>query len=377
MSADSCKEPDRRRLTNATILAAEILLASAIGLTLVLLGAGPTAWVIAGITAGAVVFRSYSAFVGALSPNKTVRKTGQALVGLSLGFSVAIDNLDDLIPTLAILISLTASMVLAGGIVGYTYSRLGRTDLVSALFATMPGGVGIMASVAADYGRNASLVALVQAARVAAVVVFISFLVGAPPGHAEDASSVIGGVLFTWYDGSYLVVLLSALLVTYVTVPVATYLRVPVAPLLAAMAVGIAYSLLLPLVPQTTDFTPPELLDVVGQLLLGLTIGEYLGNRLDLRKNEVLYGLGSVAATILLGLIVAYVATLTTSWDWLTCVLVAAPGGAPEMIVLALALDQEVEIVTVAHVIRQLAVNGLLPFWILLFQKLERNARSG
>ena len=362
----------------AAILLAELLCGSFAGLALVMLGAGPTAWVMSGIFAGAAVFRFLSFFDSDALPNKAVRKTGQALVGLSLGFSIAVGNLERIAWDLPVLLLLIVLVLCGAGAVGYIYFFLSRTDLVSTMLATMPGGVGIMASVAADYGRNIPLVALVQATRVAAVVVFISFLVGAPPQSA-DHGSLLGGfnaqaVLGDTVD---LTVLLSALLLVIVVVPFASFLRVPVAPLLSAMFVGAVYSAILPLFARTSDFSPPEMLDVVGQLLLGITIGEYLGRKLDLRLRTVVYGLVSVAATILVGLIAAGVAALLTPWEWLTCVLVTAPGGAPEMIVLALALDQDVELVTTGQIMRQLAINGLLPLWSFLFHKLERRKNSG
>jgi membrane AbrB-like protein len=170
--------------------------------------------------------------------------------------------------------------------------------------------------------------------------------------------------------------LLVALGLTYVGVRLAAAARVPVAPLLGAMFVGAAYAQLLTFAPGVVvEFQPPELLDAVGQALLGITIGEYLGCRLALEARAVIYGMASVAATVLIGVVLASVLALWTSWSWLTCLLLTAPGGAPEMIVLALALDQEVELITAGHIIRQLAINGLLPFCLLLFRRIEARNR--
>lgn len=364
----------RSFLVRATVFVAEILLASLVGLALVLMGAGPTAWVISGILAGAVSFRCFLLLGSGISPNKTVRKTGQALVGLSLGASLALGELDGLFSTLLVLALLTGVMVLGGVLIGYAYSRVSGADVVSAMFATMPGGVGIMASVAADYGRNAALVALIQASRVALVVVVVSLIVGTPPDEAETS---VFGHFAVGVGTSELVLLLSALVVVCAVVPIVTFLGMPVAPLIGAMLVGAAYSSLLPLFPEIPRFDPPMLLDIVGQMLLGITIGEYLGNRLNLSRRVIICGFGSVLATILLGIVAATIAALLTPWDWLTCLLVTAPGGAPEMIVLALALDQDVELVTVGQIIRQLTVNGLLPLWIPFFRRLESYSQRG
>lgn len=354
----------------------EVVLALLVGLALRALGLGPTAWVVGGVLCGAVVFRFLARYRGDLVPNRSVRYTGMALVGLALGLSVSFGEFARLSEVLILLVILTFFMILSGIMVGWLYSSLGNTDPVSAMMATLPGGVGVMAGAAADAGRNVSLVALVQAARVSTVVILVTLIAsiwyGASGGPEEPS---LAGELAATFEFTRATLLLVALGLTYVGVRIAAAARVPVAPLLGAMFVGAAYAQLLAFAPGVPEFHPPELLDAVGQALLGITIGEYLGNRLALEPRAILYGMLSVAATVLLGVVLASVLALWTSWSWLTCLLLTAPGGAPEMIVLALALDQEVELITAGHIIRQLAINGLLPFWLLLFRRIE--ARNG
>jgi uncharacterized membrane protein AbrB (regulator of aidB expression) len=47
---------------------------------------------------------------------------------------------------------------------------------------------------------------------------------------------------------------------------------------------------------------------------------------------------------------------------------VTAPGGSAEIILVALTLDHNVEIVTAGHVVRLIAINSFLPIWIFLFR---------
>jgi uncharacterized protein len=63
-------------------------------------------------------------------------------------------------------------------------------------------------------------------------------------------------------------------------------------------------------------------------------------------------------------------ASSLTNWDWLTCLLVTAPGGSAEMILVALSLNHNVEIVTAGHLIRLLAINCSLPLWVFLFRRM-------
>ena len=53
-------------------------------------------------------------------------------------------------------------------------------------------------------------------------------------------------------------------------------------------------------------------------------------------------------------------------WDWLTCLLVTAPGGSPEMIWISLALNHDVETVTTGHLMRLMIINLLLPLLVSL-----------
>ena len=119
------------------------------------------------------------------------------------------------------------------------------------------------------------------------------------------------------------------------------------------------------------NFSPPYEVNLVGQMLLGITIGEYWGEKPTLEKKTIGYALLSVAMTLVAYALAAILAMQLTSWDWLTCLLVTAPGGSAEMILVALALDHNVEIVTTGHLVRLIAINSSLPLWVFLFRSLE------
>jgi uncharacterized protein len=65
------------------------------------------------------------------------------------------------------------------------------------------------------------------------------------------------------------------------------------------------------------------------------------------------------------------IAMQLTNWDCLTCLLVTAPGGSAEMILVALALDHNVDIVTGGHLVRLIAINCSLPIWVYLFRRID------
>ncbi len=357
------------------ILSLELLLAIPFGFVLFHFHLGGIAWIFGGIGSGVIVLQ----FCRILykhhpQPNRNARKVGMALVGLNVGASSSNSNLISLASNVHIFILLTVFLLLCGSCIGYFYSRLSKTNLLTSMLATVPGGVGVMASIAADYNRNVTLVALVQAIRVTSVILLIPLIARTSVDHVLNLQplSITDGLRS--FDLSQLELLFLALVITTLVVFLAGLFKMPAAEFFGALVVGLEFDSLLHLLPifSDADFIPPVFIKLLGQLLLGITIGEYWGDKPNIGKKAIAYAFISVAMTLIAGAIAAMLAMQLTSWDWLTCLLVTAPGGAPEMILLSLALDHNVEIVTTGHLVRLIAINSSLPLWIFLFRRLDR-----
>ncbi len=362
------------------IIAIELLLAVCIGGALLTLGAGGGAWILGGIAAGALVFsieRNRTRRV--LKPHHSARKIGQLLVGLTVGFSIQHSDLTLISTQLPVLLLLTLFLLSSGVGVGYLYSRVAKTDLLTGLLATTPGNIGVMASIAADYGRSPSLVSMVQLMRFTAITFIIPLI--SHVSQQTDAASVLLSLTHNTlsFQPVYLIWLVSLLTVAAIAVRLGTRLRIPVAGLLCAIAVGTGFNALFNLLPwfPGVNFSLPPLLNLIGQILLGLTIGEYWGLSPRLRKGAIVYALIPVLLTFLTGVMAAGLAMLLTSWDWLTCLLVTAPGGSPEMIWIALGLNRNVEIVTAGHLVRLIAINISLPILVSLAGYVDHHRPSG
>jgi uncharacterized protein len=291
------------------------------------------------------------------------------LVGMMIGFAIANSDLAQVATHLPIFALLTLLLLFSGGGIGYLYARLSHTNLLTALLATVPGGVSIMSSFAADYGRNVALVSLVQVMRVTSVVILIPLLARATAAQSASPPPLVQAA---WINlaPAQLGLLAIALLFAGIGSFLATRLKVPSPPFFGALLAGVAFHPLLDSLPFVADFTfsPPLSVNIVGQSLLGITIGEYWGNNPKIQKQRVGYAVLSVSLTIAAGFLTALLAFYLTDWDWLTCMLVTAPGGAAEMIVVALTLNHDLETITAAHLVRLIAINSLLPLWILLFR---------
>jgi membrane AbrB-like protein len=359
------------------ILCLEMLLAIPLGFALVKLHLGGIAWIFGGVASGAIVLQGCRIlYQYCPKPNRKARKVGMALVGLTVGASSSSANLTGLASGIPIFIFLTLFLLLCGSCIGYIYSRLSKTNLLTSMLATVPGGVGVMSSIAADYDRNVTLVALVQSLRVTSVVLLIPLIARTSSDYVGDFINVqtlsVTDKLWS-FDLSQLWLLLLALVITSLVVYLAGLFKLPAAEFFGALLVGLAFNSLLQWLPVLGDvnFSPPVFIKLLGQMLLGITIGEYWGDKPNIGKKAVGYGFVSVAMTIVTGAIAAMLAMQLTSWDWLTCLLVTAPGGAPEMILVSLALNHDVEIVTTGHLVRLIAINSSLPLWIFLFRRLD------
>ncbi|BBD60641.1 putative ammonia monooxygenase [Nostoc sp. HK-01] len=357
------------------VLSLEMLLALPLGLGLVKFHIGGIAWIFGGIAAGTIILQGCRIFYQYIpQPNRTARKVGMGLVGLTVGLSNSNSNLINLASGIPIFIVLTFFLLLCGSCIGYIYSRLSKTNLLTAMLATVPGGVGVMSSIAADYNKNVTLVALVQAIRVTCVVLVIPFIARTTVGNYWNSSTLPVKHTLLSLEPSQLGLLFVALLITALIVYLAITLKIPAGDFFGALLLGIFFNSCLNLLPFVSgaDLSPQPLINIVGQMLLGITIGEYWGEKPAFGKRTVGCALISVALTLVAGAIAAMLAMQLTSWDWLTCLLVTAPGGSAEMILVSLALDHNVEIVTTGHLVRLIAINSSLPLWLFLFRRLDK-----
>nr|WP_238361083.1 AbrB family transcriptional regulator [Iningainema tapete] len=358
------------------VLSLEMLLAFPLGLALTRFNSGGIAWLFGGIAAGAMVFQGCRFYDYSPKQNRTARKVGMALVGLNVGFAIAHGNFASVVSAIPIFAVLTFFLLLCGSLIGYFYSRLSQTNILTAMLATVPGGVGPMSSIAADYNKNVTLVALVQSLRVTTVVLLIPLLARTISGTQIIPQTFNLSNALLNLDLSHLGLLFFALLIGGLGIYLATSLKIPASDFFGALVIGIAFNPLVSSLPfvDAINFSPPPLVNLIGQMLLGITIGEYWGKKPTLDKKIIGYTFLSVAMTLVAGLIAATLAWELTSWDWLTCLLVTAPGGSAEMILVALALDHNVEIVTGGHLVRLIAINASLPLWVFLFRHLDNQA---
>jgi uncharacterized protein len=415
------------------LLVAELSIAFSLGWGFSWLQLGGLVWMFAGMIAAAGLLQLWRwRWHNPPAPNRQARKVGLALVGLTIGCGISNTDVQATLVNLPVYMLLTGILLVSGLGTGYLYAHLRRggtvsaampdlenqtrdiardianetsrhdrqtedaTNYLEALLATIPGGVGVMAGLAAEYGCNVTQVALVQIMRVSSIIVLIPFLAGLISGQGLNPRRLLPHQDWFPLAPEPLLLLGIALGLTAVMVRIMQLTRLPVAPFLGGLLAGGCLQPLLaqaqgwaqmlpPHLPAFSDwlagglatpFSPPPLVGYMGQMLLGLTIGEYwashLGDRRAWQRRDFFPALLCVGLTLATGFAGAGLAFLLTPWDWLTCLLVTAPGGAPEMILVALALHHPIETITTGHVVRLVGINCSLPLWLWLAPRLSR-----
>jgi membrane AbrB-like protein len=363
-------------ISSYSLICLELLLGLLLGSFFMAINLGAGASILSGIAAGAMVsFVCRIVYKKTIKPHTNLRKIGQAIVGLAIGISIAHSNIVDIGSKLPILIVTSLLLLLSSFFIGYIYSRISKVELLSGLLAVTPGNIGVMASLAADYGKDVSLITLVQVMRFTAIMLLMPAITHVSLTHNQTTfMSAFSPDLFT-FNPSYLLLLFIVLAITFAVARIGSELKVPAAYLLCSILVGIFLNYLLmnlPLIAQD-NFTLPPVINLVGQTLLGITIGEYWGISPNIGKRQVIYAAIPVALTFLAALTLAGIATLLTNWDWLTCLLMVAPGGSPEMILISLVLNHNVETVTASHIIRLIAINLYLPILLWAWERYKIN----
>ena len=275
----------------------------------------------------------------------------RTVLGVAAGSSVSPALMDQLPQTLASA-SLVPLFLAASLLLGYPFfRRVAGFDRPTAYFATIPGGFAEMILLGAERGGDIRALSLVHATRILTLVSLTPFLISlyvtvdlsAAPGVPLDAIPLRDHLIMLacaviGYQGARRIGLFGA-------------------SILGPMILSAVASL-----TGLIENRPPTEALILAQFVIGISIGShYVGvTRDELRRvisASVGYALILAALTVLFGEIV-YLLGIN---DLLHGILAFAPGGQPEMVMLAILTGADITFVIFHHVLRLLLVMGLTP----------------
>jgi hypothetical protein len=244
-------------------------------------------------------------------------------------------------------------------------SRWFTLDLSTSILGTVPGGIAEMSLLALTLNADSALVALMQFFRLTSVLIampVISSRISKSVGKGEIQTPAakeclpeqpldgpwrglqVRGVFFTLALGSA-----GGVLFYMLGVPVGGFVGSMV---FTAAATGFG----LPVC------APPLMLRHIGQLGLGALIGlNATPETISTLAEMLLTILGTTAAMLGWGIILAFIVQRVTRWNLMTCLLATCPGGITQLASISEELGAEPLRVSLLHLVRLFTIFVVLP----------------
>ena len=316
----------------------------------------PLAWLIGAMLASAAI----SLGTGALVVPRGLYRSGQIVVGVSVGLTVTGAVFDRIGPHLLLVPLLAMVSILLGRLMVPLLVWSSGLDRRTAFFSLVPAGISEMADLAQSKGADGGAVATLHATRVFLVVLILPAIITGLGAPALGESVRSAG---TW-DGPFTLALAAGL----ASGLIGNRLGLPSAFVVGSM-VGVAALSSTGIVSART----PAALLAGAQVLLGLSLGTRFRRDAIRRLPRAL----SAGTLVLLlngvlmagaGIALAYLFEL----DRALMLLASATGGTAEMVLTAQVVATDVALVALYQVTRGLAGNLLaLPLYALTVRPRE------
>jgi uncharacterized protein len=326
----------------------ETLIIGAIGGAALGLAKFPAGWL-----SGAIIAVAIAAL--ARRPVRVPLVLGQAaniVLGISLGASVTPDSVARMASWPASLAVLALAMACGSAAVVFYLHKVHDWDVMSALFASSPGGLSQALALAAETGADLRSVAMVQAMRVLVLsaglpLCFAAFGITGSRPIANAAVATVASM-------EELAVLVVAAAIGAI---VAYRLRLPGGLLVGAMAVsGVLHA------TGLVQVNLPLPAAIVAFVVMGSIIGaRFVGTDLWLLRRLTLVGLGALAVGTAVMSAFAIAAALLLSLPVGDVVMAFAPGALEAMTTLAFALNLDPAYVGTHHIARLIFVSLVVP----------------
>ena len=281
---------------------------------------------------------------------------GRGLLGIAIGASITHEHIDWMLDHPDLGIGLFIYVALGGGI-GFLWLYLFcKWDRPSAWFAAFPGGMSEMIASAEAFGANIPKVALSHSLRIFCLVC------GASLASYFFAGITTGSLSF---GEAYWRIQPLIFLTMVVSVWGGKYLRIPAHSFMAPMFASLMMNLMFDIELRLTD-----LILISGQYFLGWSIASRFKG---VSKNEVVMILKQVFVLLLLFLpiwgMMAVLLDQLTDIDLVSIILGLAPGGQAEIALIAMALNANLAVVMILHVLRSLMITMIGPIAFALITK--------
>lgn len=302
------------------------------------------------------------------------KQVGQIILAIQIGeqmtFSVVhVFQSSWFLISIMLLFSLLFSILL-----GLLLWRFSESNLLTSLYASTPGGVSNMPSVAQEVGANPVTVSLIQTMRIVLVVSIIPLFAS----EWKDGSSVSTTIMNT--AGSISPSILWTGILTCAAMggySIGKWLHLP-APRLVGGIIGVAVIEFVGSTLMGTSPLPwlPSWVKILAQIFLGASIGLSVKREMFMGMRKVAFmGLVSSFSLVVIMLGCSSIVSYLIGIPLRTSILAFAPGGVAEMAVTAISLKADASFVVAVQTLRLITIFLVLPpIFKVLNKKLGNHA---
>ena len=285
----------------------------------------------------------------------------RVVLGVSIGASFSPALLASLASSGLVLLAVPIYAALATVIGMVVYAGLGRYDRAEAFFSAMPGGIYTMTGYAEDLGLDIRRIAIAHSLRVMIIVICVPIAVWAFDIDALTTTASAAQPLLS-FTSSQIIATVAAGLAGYGLFR-ALPVKIPGGAILVPMLVSSGLHM-----SGVTDAPAASEGLALAQIILGAAIGaRFIGEDPKLILRALPMAMLCVFLTGLLSVVMGWQVFVMTGQDPISAMLALAPGGMPEMSVIAASLGLDAAYVTAMHLARVLLVLGAGPLvWRLI-----------
>jgi membrane AbrB-like protein len=305
----------------------------------------PLAWVLGPLVAAAVI-----GIAGMRLPAPTVtHRAGQLIIGSTVGLSMTASVVAGLAAWLPLMLVTAFFSILVSATFSILLARFAHIDGKTAFFAVLPGGLSEMGNIGASIGAHMEPIALIQALRVAVIVMLIPPLMVAHGLYQEPEP-------IPDLAPEFVVLALSVGLGGALLAHLARFNNPWVVGALVATGILTAFGI--------TQGRMPHLIFTLGQILIGYNIGtRFRRDALHKLPRVAAIGIGIILLMVLAMALYALALSQLFDIDFAVAILSSSPGGTAEMAATAQILHLPVALITAFQVVRAVLVNGFATYY--------------
>lgn len=323
----------------------------------------------AGALVGAVLLVAAGNILWGLAPVPSfVRFLTQVIAGAFLGVSMDKKSVSALKNLIAPSLILIVSFILITVLLGFALYRLTDMNLLTALFAAVPGGITEMSVIADEMGADTATVSVFQIARMTFTLCTFPFLLPrilraekATEKPAEKQAEKTDGNKIAprqWavFCGTLAAALVSGALGQWLHFPGGVLLFSVIATGFLKIKFGFGYV--------------PKPVKRLAQMLVGAFVGAKITRAVALEIVTLWpYVLGLVLSYLIFSLLVGYLMSKLTKVDAVTAAFSCTPAGSSDMALIASDFNTVTPTIAALQIVRLISVVALYPSLILFLSK--------